>query len=173
MCIPWTTAIYTRVVLDVQRKDGNRHFSGMLDVYKQTLKNEGLARLYRGFAIACAGVVVYRGCYFGFHDTLHLMMQALMREPSFAANWALEYAVTVCVGLISHSVDTARRRMMMTRYMDEPYKKSLDYAATVVKKMGIVFQRSLECLALRVVSGGTVLALMTSLKHAYVDYHRV
>jgi hypothetical protein len=57
--------------------------------------------------------------------------------------------------------------------MDEPYKKSLDYAATVVKKMGIVFQRSLECLALRVVSGGTVLALMTSLKHAYVDYHRV
>ena len=49
---------------------GERQFNGLVDVYKKTLKSDGIQGLYRGFVISCVGIVVYRGCYFGFYDTL-------------------------------------------------------------------------------------------------------
>jgi solute carrier family 25 (adenine nucleotide translocator) protein 4/5/6/31 len=49
---------------------GERQFNGLLDVYKKTLATDGIAGLYRGFVISCAGIVVYRGLYFGIYDSL-------------------------------------------------------------------------------------------------------
>lgn len=53
---------------------GDRQFNGLVDVYKKTLKSDGVAGLYRGFAISCVGIVVYRGFYFGLYDTLKPML---------------------------------------------------------------------------------------------------
>ena len=39
-------------------------------MYRKTLKSDGVVGLYRGFVISCIGIIVYRGCYFGFYDTL-------------------------------------------------------------------------------------------------------
>jgi solute carrier family 25 (adenine nucleotide translocator) protein 4/5/6/31 len=39
-------------------------------VYKKTLATDGIAGLYRGFTISCAGIIVYRGLYFGIYDSL-------------------------------------------------------------------------------------------------------
>jgi len=47
-----------------------RQFNGMIDVYVKTIKSDGFVGLYRGFVISCVGIIVYRGCYFGFYDTL-------------------------------------------------------------------------------------------------------
>lgn len=44
---------------------GERQFNGLVDVYRKTLATDGIAGLYRGFAISCVGIVVYRGLYFG------------------------------------------------------------------------------------------------------------
>ncbi len=49
---------------------GERQFNGLFDVYKKTLASDGIAGLYRGFVISCAGIVVYRGLYFGIYDSL-------------------------------------------------------------------------------------------------------
>jgi solute carrier family 25 (adenine nucleotide translocator) protein 4/5/6/31 len=49
---------------------GGRQFNGILDVYKKTLATDGIAGLYRGFTISCAGIIVYRGLYFGLYDSL-------------------------------------------------------------------------------------------------------
>jgi solute carrier family 25 (adenine nucleotide translocator) protein 4/5/6/31 len=49
---------------------GDRQFNGLLDVYKKTLASDGIAGLYRGFVISCAGIIVYRGLYFGIYDSL-------------------------------------------------------------------------------------------------------
>ncbi len=38
--------------------------------FRKTLKSDGFVGLYRGFVISCVGIIVYRGCYFGFYDTL-------------------------------------------------------------------------------------------------------
>merc|ERR1719402_1404282 len=47
---------------------GERQFNGLADVYKTTIASDGISGLYRGFVISCVGIVVYRGCYFGFYD---------------------------------------------------------------------------------------------------------
>merc|ERR1712110_643856 len=78
------------------KKGGERQFNGLIDVYKKTLASDGFAGLYRGFVISCAGIIVYRGCYFGFYDTLKPML--LGENASFVANFTLGYAVTVVSG---------------------------------------------------------------------------
>jgi hypothetical protein len=42
-------------------KGGQRQFSGLLDVYKQTLRADGIFGLYRGFVPSILGIIVYRG----------------------------------------------------------------------------------------------------------------
>lgn len=52
------------------KKGGERQFNGLVDVYRKTLKSDGIAGLYRGFTISCVGIIVYRGLYFGMYDSL-------------------------------------------------------------------------------------------------------
>lgn len=40
---------------------GKRQFNGIIDVYKQTLKADGVVGLYRGFVPNVIGIIVYRG----------------------------------------------------------------------------------------------------------------
>ena len=62
----------TRLANDAKaaKKGGERQFNGLVDVYKKTLKSDGVAGLYRGFNISCVGIIVYRGLYFGLYDSL-------------------------------------------------------------------------------------------------------
>ena len=62
----------TRLANDAKaaKKGGERQFNGLVDVYKKTIKSDGVAGLYRGFNISCVGIIVYRGLYFGMYDSL-------------------------------------------------------------------------------------------------------
>ncbi|CAA2982165.1 ADP,ATP carrier 3, mitochondrial [Olea europaea subsp. europaea] len=61
----------TRLANDAKAaaKGGERQFNGMIDVYKKTLKSDGIAGLYRGFNISAVGIILYRGLYFGMYDS--------------------------------------------------------------------------------------------------------
>merc|ERR1712228_945482 len=91
--------------------EASRQYSGLFDVYKQTLKSDGIAGLYRGFVISAIGIFVYRGFYFGLYDTVRPMMP---EGAGALTSFALGYAVTVSAGLASYPIDTIRRWMMMT-----------------------------------------------------------
>lgn len=62
----------TRLANDAKaaKKGGERQFNGLVDVYRKTLRSDGIAGLYRGFNISCVGIIVYRGLYFGMYDSL-------------------------------------------------------------------------------------------------------
>merc|ERR1712137_1305703 len=105
-------------------KEGERQFNGLVDVYKKTLASDGIVGLYRGFVISCVGIIVYRGCYFGFYDTLKPML--LGEDAGLALSFCLGYGVTVTSGLISYPIDTIRRRMMMTSGQAVKYKGAID-----------------------------------------------
>lgn len=62
----------TRLASDAKavNKGGERQFNGLIDVYKKTLQSDGIAGLYRGFNVSLAGIIVYRGLYFGMYDSL-------------------------------------------------------------------------------------------------------
>jgi len=147
---------------------GERQFNGLFDVYKKTLASDGIGGLYRGFVISCVGIIVYRGCYFGFYDTLKPML--LGEDASLVASFCLGYGVTVAAGLASYPIDTIRRRMMMTSGEAVKYSGSLDCAVQVLKSEGIAsFFKGAGANILRGMAGAGVLAGFDKFKAVYIS----
>ena len=84
----------------------------LIDVYRKTLKSDGIQGLYRGFTISAVGIFIYRGMYFGLYDSLKPIL--LGGDPSLVLSFLLGWGVTITSGLMSYPIDTIRRRMMMT-----------------------------------------------------------
>jgi len=118
------------------KKGGERQFNGLVDVYKKTLASDGIAGLYRGFNISCAGIIVYRGLYFGLYDSLKPVLLTGKLQDSFFASFALGWVITNGAGLASYPIDTVRRRMMMTSGEAVKYKSSFDAFSQILKNEG-------------------------------------
>jgi solute carrier family 25 (adenine nucleotide translocator) protein 4/5/6/31 len=147
---------------------GERQFNGLIDVYRKTLASDGIVGLYRGFLISCVGIVVYRGCYFGFYDTLKPIV--LGDNAGLALSFLLGYSVTVTSGLISYPIDTIRRRMMMTSGQAVKYKGSMDCAVQILKHEGFMsLMKGAGANILRGVAGAGVLSGFDKFKEVYVD----
>ncbi|KAH7411595.1 mitochondrial carrier domain-containing protein [Phaeosphaeria sp. MPI-PUGE-AT-0046c] len=116
---------------------GDRQFNGLVDVYKKTLASDGIAGLYRGFMPSVAGIVVYRGLYFGMYDSIKPVLLTGSLEGNFLASFALGWAVTTGAGIASYPLDTIRRRMMMTSGEAVKYKNTLDAARQIVAAEGV------------------------------------
>ncbi|KAG2653555.1 hypothetical protein PVAP13_1NG461900 [Panicum virgatum] len=115
---------------------GERQFNGLVDVYRKTLKSDGIAGLYRGFNISCVGIIVYRGLYFGLYDSIKPVVLTGSLQDNFFASFALGWLITNGAGLASYPIDTVRRRMMMTSGEAVKYKSSLDAFQQILKKEG-------------------------------------
>lgn len=147
---------------------GERQFNGLLDVYKKTIATDGVAGLYRGFVISCVGIVVYRGCYFGFYDTLKPIL--LGDDAGVMISFVLGYGVTVSAGLCSYPIDTIRRRMMMTSGEAVKYSGSLDCTVQVLRNEGVTsFFKGAGANILRGMAGAGVLAGFDKFKQLYVS----
>jgi solute carrier family 25 (adenine nucleotide translocator) protein 4/5/6/31 len=160
----------TRLANDAKSKDGGeRQFNGLVDVYRKTLASDGIQGLYRGFVISCVGIIVYRGCYFGFYDSLKPVV--LGDNDSFVASFALGWIVTIAAGLASYPIDTIRRRMMMTSGEAVKYNSSMDAAAQIMKAEGVSsFFKGAGANILRGVAGAGVLAGFDKAKKAYIAW---
>lgn len=128
----------TRLTNDAKavKTGGERQFNGLIDVYRKTLQSDGIVGLYRGFNISCAGIVVYRGLYFGLYDSLKPVVLVGSLQDSFLASFLLGWAVTNGAGLASYPIDTVRRRMMMTSGEAVKYKSSIDAFSQIIKNEG-------------------------------------
>ena len=152
-------------------KGGEREYNGLIDVYRKTLQTDGIVGLYRGFVISCVGIVFYRGCYFGFYDSLKPIL--LGDDASIALSFMLGYGVTVASGLISYPVDTIRRRMMMTSGHAVKYKGSIDCTVQILKNEGIASMfKGAGANILRGVAGAGVLAGFDKFKEIYVNMRK-
>ncbi|XP_050386047.1 ADP,ATP carrier protein 1, mitochondrial-like [Argentina anserina] len=128
----------TRLTMDAKaaKHGGEKQFNGLVDVYRKTLKSDGIAGLYRGFNISCVGIIVYRGLYFGLYDSLKPVVLTGSLQDNFFASFALGFFVTNGAALASYPIDTVRRRMMMTSGEAVKYKSSMDAFAQILKNEG-------------------------------------
>lgn len=146
------------------KKGGVKQYNGMLDVYRQTYKADGIAGLYAGFVISCIGIVIYRGFYFGIFDTVKEISPKNLKD-NFFYNFAVGWAVTVTAGLMSYPIDTIRRRMMMAAGGESKYSSSLQCASAIYKTEGVKsFFKGAGANILRGVAGAGVLAIYGQLE---------
>jgi len=158
----------TKLANDAKGKDGGRQYNGLVDVYRQTLKSDGLGGLYRGFAISAVGIFIYRGLYFGLYDSLKPIL--LPADAGFLMSFALGYAITVLASLGSYPIDTIRRRMMMTSGTGVHYKSSMDAGVQILKNEGVKsFFKGAGANVLRGAAGAGVLAGFDSVKAFYIS----
>lgn len=151
------------------KKGGQREYKGLVDVYVKTLKSDGIVGLYRGFVISCVGIIVYRGCYFGFYDTLKPLLMG--DNNSFILSFGLGYGVTVTSGLISYPIDTIRRRMMMTSGQAVKYKGSIDCTTQILKNEGFMsLMKGAGANILRGIAGAGVLSGFDFVQAKYLGY---
>jgi len=151
----------TRLANDAKsaKKGAERQFNGLLDVYKKTLKSDGIAGLYRGFNISCIGIIVYRGLYFGLFDSLKPVVLRGPLADNFLATFLLGWGITIGAGLASYPIDTVRRRMMMTSGEAVKYRSSMHAFAEIYKKEGVAsLFKGAGANILRAVAGAGVLA---------------
>jgi solute carrier family 25 (adenine nucleotide translocator) protein 4/5/6/31 len=161
----------TRLANDTKSatKGGERQFNGLIDVYAKTFKTDGLAGLYRGFVVSCVGIVVYRGCYFGFYDTLKPILMG--DSNSFFLSFALGWVVTIAAGLASYPLDTVRRRMMMTSGEAVKYRSSIHCFNEVVKNEGWAsLFKGAGANILRGIAGAGVLSGYDKVEEWYLAY---
>jgi solute carrier family 25 (adenine nucleotide translocator) protein 4/5/6/31 len=151
----------TRLANDAKaaKKGGERQFNGLVDVYKKTLKSDGIAGLYRGFNISCVGIIVYRGLYFGMYDSLKPVILTGTLADSFWASFGLGWLITNGAGLASYPIDTVRRRMMMTSGEAVKYSSSFQCFTTIMKNEGAKsLFKGAGANILRAIAGAGVLA---------------
>jgi len=140
------------------KKGGSRQFNGLVDVYRQTLKSDGIAGLYRGFVISCVGIIVYRGLYFGVYDSVKPLLPK-QYQNNFLVSFMLGWAITIGAGLASYPLDTIRRRMMMTSGEAVKYTSSIQCANQIMAKEGVSsFFKGAGANILRAIAGAGVLA---------------
>ncbi|EGN99322.1 hypothetical protein SERLA73DRAFT_182265 [Serpula lacrymans var. lacrymans S7.3] len=118
-------------------KGGQRQFTGLVDVYKQTLKSDGIAGLYRGFVPSVVGICVYRGLYFGGYDTVKDTVLVGPLQGNFLASFAVGWVCTTGAAIAAYPLDTIRRRMMMTSGEKVRYKSFIDAGRQIVAKEGV------------------------------------
>ncbi len=160
----------TRLAMDAAKNSGAaRRFSGIVDVYVQTLRADGVRGLYRGFVISCATIFVYRGLYFGLYDSLKPTL--LSENAGMAELFLLGWAVTICSGLAAYPLDSVKRRMMMTSGEKVKYAGSLDCFRQVVRTEGAsALYRGAGVNVVRGVAGAGVLSGFEKLKKAYLGW---
>eukprot|EP00096_Caligus_rogercresseyi_P016397 TRINITY_DN903_c0_g2_i1.p1 TRINITY_DN903_c0_g2~~TRINITY_DN903_c0_g2_i1.p1 ORF type:complete len:302 (+),score=119.07 TRINITY_DN903_c0_g2_i1:76-981(+) len=161
----------TRLANDAKssKKGSERQFNGLIDVYKKTLKSDGVQGLYRGFTISCVGIFIYRGMYFGLYDSLKPIL--LGDDASLLLSFLLGWGVTVTSGLMSYPIDTIRRRMMMTSGQAVKYKGAIDCGLQILKNEGFMaMMKGAGANILRGVAGAGVLSGFDAFKGIYMQW---
>jgi len=137
-----TTIVFTypldvvrmRLSLDVSRYSEPRLYQGGLGCMREIAKSEGISGFYKGFGIACLGIVPYL--------TLSLATYDLLKPEIFNSDIneaeSLLTLIISCLGvgtvagmsaqILTYPLDTVRRRMQLNggHGLEKAYKNSFD-----------------------------------------------
>lgn len=165
--------VHTKLATDTKRwyRGGKREYRGIIDVYRKTLASDGIQGLYRGFVISVVGIVIYRGCYFGFYDTLKPIV--LNEDAGFLSSFCLGYGVSVASGLIAYPLDTIRGRMVMRVGQPVKYNGSFDCTVQILKHEGFMsLMKGASVNIIRGVAGAGVLVGFDKVKKMYIELRK-
>ena len=76
-------------------------------------KHQYICQVQLQMSSVVAGIIVYRGAYFGLYDTAKGVVFKDEKNANIIAKWAVAQTVTAAAGICSYPFDTVRRRLMM------------------------------------------------------------
>jgi solute carrier family 25 (adenine nucleotide translocator) protein 4/5/6/31 len=159
----------TRLASDVG--SGQKTFNGLGDCLVKTAKGpSGVLGLYNGFGVSVAGIIPYRGVYFGMYDSLS-DLNPYKNDRDFVAicsKFVIAQATAITAGYASYPFDTVRRRLQMQSELPKEqwlYKGSIDCLVKVAKEEGMTaIFKGAGANALRTVGSALVLVLYGEIK---------
>jgi solute carrier family 25 (adenine nucleotide translocator) protein 4/5/6/31 len=159
----------TRLASDVG--SGQKTFNGLGDCLIKTAKGpSGFFGLYNGFGVSVAGIIPYRGVYFGMYDSLS-DFNPYKKERTFFAlvtKFCIAQATAITAGYASYPFDTVRRRLQMQSELPKDqwlYKGTMDCFTKVMKEEGVTAMfKGAGANALRTVGSALVLVLYGEIK---------
>jgi solute carrier family 25 (adenine nucleotide translocator) protein 4/5/6/31 len=161
----------TRLASDVG--SGKRTFNGLGDCLIKTAKGpSGPLGLYNGFGVSVAGIIPYRGVYFGMYDTLSGVNPMKDRRDivGLASKFTIAQATAITAGYASYPFDTVRRRLQMQSEKPKEewlYKGTTDCFSKIMKEEGTsALFKGAGANALRTVGSALVLVLYDEVKRA-------
>jgi len=153
----------TRLASDVG--SGKRDFNGLSDCLAKTVKSGGPMALYNGFGVSVAGIIPYRGVYFGLFDSMREKnpYKADRGVVGMASRFAIAQCVAIIAGYASYPFDTVRRRLQMQSEKPKDkwlYKGTMDCTRKIAANEGVsALFKGAGSNALRTVGSALVLVL--------------
>jgi len=159
----------TRLASDVG--SGKRDFNGLGDCLIKTAKGpKGFLGLYNGFGVSVAGIIPYRGVYFGLYDTASAANPYKKDKgiSGLLSKFAIAQCVAICAGYASYPFDTIRRRLQMQSEKPKEqwlYKGTAHCFTKILKDEGpTAMFKGAGANALRTVGSALVLVLYDQIK---------
>jgi len=159
----------TRLASDVGT--GKRDFKGLGDCLVKTASGpRGPLALYNGFGVSVAGIIPYRGVYFGLYDSLR-EKNPWKRElgvVGIASKFVVAQTTAIAAGYASYPFDTVRRRLQMQSEKPKEqwvYKGTFHCFGKIFRDEGIrALFKGAGANALRTVGSAMVLVLYDQLQ---------
>lgn len=159
----------TRLASDVG--SGKRDFAGLGDCLSKTARGpRGILGLYNGFGVSVAGIIPYRGVYFGLFDSLKEKnpYKHDLGLKGFASTFLVAQVTAIAAGYASYPFDTIRRRLQMQSEKPKEnwvYSGTLDCLRKVMRDEGTsALFKGAGANALRTVGSALVLVLYNQLQ---------
>lgn len=160
----------TRLASDVGKS--KKTFNGLTDCLVKTARGpSGVLGLYNGFGVSVAGIIPYRGVYFGMFDTLNDMNpygKSTNAAARLISTFVVAQVTAISAGYASYPMDTVRRRLQMQSEKPKEewtYKGTIDCFGKIMKNEGFTaFFKGAGANALRTVGSALVLVLYGEIK---------
>lgn len=161
----------TRLASDV---GSGKQFNGLLDCLKKTVASSGVGGLYNGIGVSVAGIIPYRGVYFGLFDTLS-GLNPYQKDKSNILRAGSKFGCAqfsaILAGYASYPMDTIRRRLQMQSEKPQAewiYKGTADCFTKIIKEEGTTaLFKGAGANALRTVGAAMVLVLYSEITAAF------
>jgi solute carrier family 25 (adenine nucleotide translocator) protein 4/5/6/31 len=154
----------TRLASDVG--SGKRDFKGLGDCLVKTARGQqGILGLYNGFGVSVAGIIPYRGVYFGLYDSLR-EKNPYRNERGLVgvvSKFGVAQFTAIAAGYASYPFDTVRRRLQMQSEKPKEewvYRGTVDCTSQILRNEGAqALFKGAGANALRTVGSALVLVL--------------
>jgi len=161
----------TRLASDV---GATRQFTGLADCLSKTVSAGGIGALYNGIGVSIAGIIPYRGAYFGLFDTL-IGYNPYQKDTNpflrAGSKFVCAQVSAIAAGYASYPMDTVRRRLQMQSEKPRDkwlYAGTMDCFSKIMKDEGIpALFKGAGANALRTVGAAMVLVLYSEITAAF------